>query len=60
VEQRELLALALRRGDVRTLREVIAGLADEHAALAVRLGALVENYDYDRLNAQLEAVRGSA
>jgi CheY-like chemotaxis protein len=60
VEQRELLALALRRGDVRTLREVIAGLADEHAALAHRLGALVENYDYDRLNAQLEAVRGSA
>ena len=60
VEQRELLALALRRGDVRTLREVIAGLADEHGALADRLGALVEIYDYDRLNALLEAVRGSA
>jgi hypothetical protein len=55
-EQRELLALALRRGDVRTLREVIAGLAGEHGALAHRLRALVENYDYDRLNALLEAV----
>ena len=44
---------------VRTLREVIAGLAGEHAILAIRLGALVEIYDFDRLNALLEAVRGT-
>jgi CheY-like chemotaxis protein/nitrogen-specific signal transduction histidine kinase len=58
ITQRELLAQALRRGDVRTLRELIAGLADEHAALADRLGGLVEIYDYDSLNTLLEAAKG--
>ena len=58
ITQRELLAQTLRRGDVQTMRELIAGLADEHAALADRLGGLVEIYDYDSLNTLLEAAKG--
>jgi PAS domain S-box-containing protein len=55
VEQRRLLAQALSRGDVGTLRSLITGLADEHTGLASRLEALVEAYDYDSLHTLLAA-----
>jgi CheY-like chemotaxis protein len=59
IEQRQLLAQALQRGDVTAMHAVIAELAAEHAGLAERLAALVEVYDYDNLNRLLEAAKGA-
>jgi len=57
-ELREQLGGALRRGDIRHLRELLAQLASGQPRLAGQLGGLVNAYDYERLNALLESVKG--
>ena len=44
---------ALRRGDIRTLRELVEIIAHDDAELADGLRELVNTYDYDRLNVLL-------
>jgi CheY-like chemotaxis protein len=58
IEQRQLLAQALQRGDVMAMQALITELAAEHAGLAERLAELVGVYDYDNLNRLLEAAKG--
>jgi signal transduction histidine kinase/DNA-binding response OmpR family regulator len=53
-----LLDQALRRGDIRRLRELIAGFRNEHAELSSRMTVLADIYDYDRLRELLEAAKG--
>ena len=60
IEQLRLVAQALKRGDFAAMRGLITELADKHAGLAVRLAALVDDYDYDGLNSLLEAAKGNA
>jgi CheY-like chemotaxis protein len=60
IARRQLLAQALKRGDVAAMRGLITELAANHAGLAVRLAALVDDYDYDGLNSLLEAAKGDA
>jgi CheY-like chemotaxis protein len=60
IARRQLLAQALKRGDVAAMRGLITELVANHAGLAVRLAALVDDYDYDGLNSLLEAAKGDA
>jgi PAS domain S-box-containing protein len=55
--QRLLFDQASRRGDIRLLRELIAGIPREQAGLAAALGALVDSYDYERLRQLLDSVK---
>jgi PAS domain S-box-containing protein len=56
-EQCRVLGEALRRGDIRRLRELIAELGRDRAALATRMRALVDVYDYERLHELLETIK---
>ncbi len=56
-EQRRVLDQALRRGDIRLLRDTVETIARDHAALAAAIGALVDAYDYDRLRRLLDATK---
>ena len=58
--QCQALDHALRNGDIRRLREEVSEIGREHAALAVRLGVLVNAYAYTRLLGLLEAAKGGA
>ncbi len=57
--QHQLLDQALRRGDIRQLRETVAAIALAQAGLAASIRVLVDAYDYDRLSRLLEAAKGS-
>ncbi|MEI8078110.1 MAG: response regulator, partial [bacterium] len=50
---------ALRRGDIRQLRSLVEGLARDQAGLAVGLGRLIDNYQYDRLHCLLETAKSA-
>jgi len=56
-ELRHSLGEALRRGDIRHLRELLAQLGLTQPVLAVQLGGLVNAYAYERLATLLEAVK---
>ena len=58
-EQCRMLGEALRRGDIRRLRELIAALDSDRAALAIRMRALIDVYDYEQLHQLLEAMKGT-
>ena len=49
---------ALRRGDIRTLRELVEIIAHDDAHLADGLRELVNTYDYDYLTRLLESEKG--
>ena len=57
--QRALLAEALRRGDVRSLRGLLTEISAKHATLAARMGLLVNAYAYDRLRELLDETAGA-
>ena len=57
-ELRRLLGEALRRGDIRHLRELLAQLALTQPEIAAQLAGLVNAYAYERLGAMLDAVKG--
>jgi len=52
------LGEALRRGDIRRLREWLAELAGTQPELAAQLSGLVNTYAYERLGALLDGVKG--
>ncbi|MEI7910453.1 MAG: hypothetical protein WCK77_12515, partial [Verrucomicrobiota bacterium] len=54
--QRALLAAALRRGDVRSLRGLFTEISAKHPTLAAQMGLLLNAYAYDRLHELLDAV----
>ncbi len=58
-ELRHSLAVALRRGDIRRLREWLAELTATQPALAAQLSGLVNAYAYERLGALLDDVKGN-
>jgi PAS domain S-box-containing protein len=58
-EQKSILALALRRGDVRSLRATVDAIAEADASLAAGIRILVDAYDYDRLRQLLEQAKPS-
>ena len=49
---------ALRRGDIRTLRDLVKTIAHDDAVLAEGLRELVDTYDYDRLSYLLATAKG--
>ena len=53
-EHCRLLAYALRRGDIKVLRELLVSIETEHADLATGLRLLVDAYDYERLQNLLD------
>ena len=55
--QRQALIDALRRGDIRQLRHLLAILAPEHPGLAAQMSVLVNAYAYDRLSNLLDPVK---
>jgi PAS domain S-box-containing protein len=57
-EPRQDLEQALRRGDIRQLRDLVALIAPTDAGLAASIRVLVDAYDYDRLLRLLEAAKG--
>jgi len=57
-EWREQLGGALRRGDIRHLRERLTQLASAQPQLAAQLSDLVNAYAYEHLGALLESVKG--
>ncbi len=59
-EQCQVLDKALRRGDIRQLRDMVEMLAREQAGLAAQLRVLVEAFDYDGLRRLLDAATETA
>jgi PAS domain S-box-containing protein len=58
--QRQALELALRRGDIQQLRDLVGALAPTDAGLAAGMRLLVDAYDYDRLQGLLQAAKREA
>ena len=56
-QARRLLLEALRRGDIRQLRQLLGTLGPEHAGLAAQMSVLVNAYAYERLSSLLDAVK---
>jgi CheY-like chemotaxis protein/anti-sigma regulatory factor (Ser/Thr protein kinase) len=59
-EQQQTLDEALRRGDIRQLRDLVGTIAHADAGLAAAMRVLVDAYDYDRLQRLLKAAKGGA
>jgi hypothetical protein len=57
-DQSQQLNDALQSGDIQNLRALVDEIACEDQELAEGLLALVDAYDYDRLNHLLESVKG--
>jgi PAS domain S-box-containing protein len=57
--QHQLLEQALRRGDIRQLRETVAAIARDQAGLAAGIRVLVDAYDYKRLSELLKTAKGA-
>ena len=55
--QRQALIEALRRGDIRQLRHLLATLAPEYPGLAARMSVLVNAYAYERLSDLLDPIK---
>ena len=56
--QSQQLSAALQSGNIQDLRASVEKIACEDEDLAKRLRAVVDAYDYDRLNQLLESVKG--
>jgi PAS domain S-box-containing protein len=56
-EERRLLDMALRQGDVRQLRAIADTLTRSQPALGAALRTLIEGYDYDGLRRLLDAIK---
>ncbi|MEI6669463.1 MAG: PAS domain S-box protein [Acidobacteriota bacterium] len=57
-DDRDLLAEAVRRGDIRRVRHQIDQIGHDHAGVAAGLRNLASSYDYDRLRRLLDAAKG--
>jgi CheY-like chemotaxis protein len=59
-ELRDGLEQALRRGDIRQLRQLVDEIGRRDAGLALGVRVLVDAYEYERLRRLLDAAKGKA